>query len=326
MAYDAVPDTLVYRFELKFFLEPNLELSDAPTEAKELHACLVPLEELKGLTRDVRNLRRISTESRHEGERLFNDCLCLNQTEQGATTHAFPPIRLPWKADRNFLCIFGMDETVIERLGEASTVLIAQALKTVRLLGFSMDRTREYGLGILDDYEALAKFILLFREVQRVVLVSDRLTNYAELERLDDEFRSSFKLSTWYDWVGRVDEAVINTYPARHREDYDSENGSDYESDGDVKVDSMGEHLLILERFCFGMMGYEISHIRDLEFFSRIDYGMIFRTVDDWDVLLWDDESLEKKFPLEMMSDTSTDDLLSEDMPSEYISEADEYA
>lgn len=296
MAYDAIPNTLVYRFRLEFSSTPDYEMSDDEGEAEVPQAFFVPLDEVRHLTRELRSLRRVNREARYEGESLFDGSLRLNQTEQGGTTDLYPPINLPWKANQNFFCFVDLDEFVLECLDRASTVFIDQVFTTVRMLGLDMDSAIDFGIEAIDGYSSFAEFILLFTEVHYVALVGDRLMSEAELENIDDELRSTFTLSCWDDWVGRVQEDVIG-----------------YRFN-DPRVVTKEQHLEVLEFFtdymplCFSRFQSESAG-----WLSELGYGMIFRTKEDLDYLLLDDFTLGELFGEEMLSDAFSDGMLSEE-------------
>lgn len=283
MAYDAVPNTLVYRFRLGFSPNPDFELGD-DEETPKLQVSFVPLKEVRDLTSELRSLRRVNTECRHEGEGLFDNCLRLNQTDQGGTT-AFPPISLPWDACRNFFCLVGLTEEQLAFLEEASTTLIDQVCETIQLLGLEINRDFEYGFAISDD--DLTDVILQFRQIKHLTLVSNVLMSEADLENIDDEIRSSYFLSNWHDWVGRVDEEVI---------------GSECE---EPKISTKEDHLRALEEFANSMRGYGVTW----PLLDDISYGMIFRTKEELGYLLLEDEVLGELLAEEMMSDTSGDEM-----------------
>lgn len=291
MAYDAIPDTVVYRFQLQFSIIPESEMSDDEEETEQPQAFLTPLKEVRDLTHDLRSLRRVNTESRYEGERLFDSCLRLNQTEEGGTSDLCPPINLPWKNDLNFFCFVNLTESDLACLEAASTNLIAHVFKTVRLLGLGIDRGLEYGLAESEDYDDFAGFILLFPQIQHVALVSDLLMSEADLDNIDDDIRYSYALSCWDDWAGRVHEDVI---------------GSCIE---DPKVVTKEEHLTSLEEFAGRMRYYDDTHSESGGVLWEIGYGMIFRTKEDFGYLLLDDETLEELIGEDMLSDTFSDEM-----------------
>lgn len=296
MAYDAIPNTLVYRFRLELSPTPDSDMSGDEEEAEVPQAFLVPLDEVRHLTRELRSLRRVNREARYEGESLFDGSLRLNQTEQGGTTDLYPPINLPWKANQNFFCFVGLNEFVLQWVDRASTVLIDQVFTTVRMLGLGMDSAIDFGIEASDGYSSFAEFMLLFTEVHDVALVSDRLMSEAELENIDDELRSAFTLSCWDDWVGRVQEDVIGSRV------------------NDPRIVTKEQHLEILEFFtdymplCFSKIQSESSG-----WLSEIGFGMIFRTKEDLDYLLLDDFTLGELFGEEILGGASSDGMLSEE-------------
>lgn len=301
MAYDAIPDTLVYRFRLKFSSTPDSEMSDDEEEAEVPQAFLVPLDEVGHLTCELRSLRKVNREARYEGESLFDGSLRLNQTEQGGTTDLCPPINLPWKANQNFFCLVDFDGFVTDCLYGVSTVLIDQIFSTVRLLGFGMDRTLEYGIEIFENHSEFTEFISRFTKVHHVALVSDRLMSEADLENISDDLRSTFTLSCWDDWVGRVQEDVIGSHC------------------GNPKIVNKEEHLAALEAFVDCMFYLAEIHPETGGGLCDIRYGMIFRTKHDLGYLLLDYLTLGELLGEEMLSD-----VLSEGMLSEQFSEWDE--
>ena len=280
MAYDAIPETLVYRFRLRFSFLPDLDSTDDEEGTTEPQAFLEPLEEVKYLTRELRSLRRVNTECRYEGERLFDGCLRLNQTEQGNATDIYPPINLPWKDDETFFCFVDLKEHDLVSLQLVSTVLIDQVFATVQLLGLSVDRALENGITSFNNYDSFAIFILEFPAIQNVSLVSDRLMPEEELDDLPDDDRSSYPLSCWYDWAGRVPEDVIGLHCK------------------DGKLVTAENHLDAINEFAGSMHDYGEEFAEAL---CELSYGMIFRTTEDLDFLLLDDETLEK-FRYDMMS------------------------
>lgn len=296
MAYDAIPNTLVYRFRLEFSSTPSSSLISESEEAEVPQAFLVPLDEMRHLTRELRSLRRVNREARHEGESLFDGSLRLNQTEQGGTTDLYPPINLPWKANQNFFCFVNLDGSVLRCLDRASRVLIDQAFTTVRMLGLGMDSAVDFGIEALSGSSSFTEFILLFTEVHDVALVGDRLWSKAELQNIDDELRSTFTLSCWDDWVGRVQEDVF---------------GSHF---NDPRIVTKEQHLEIMEFFyeymlpCFSGVQSESSG-----WLSEIGYGMIFRTKKDLDYLLLDDFTLGELLGGEILGGTSSNGMLSEE-------------
>lgn len=291
MAYDAIPNTLVYRFRLKFSPTPDIELSDDEKETEIPQAFVEPLEEVKDLTRELRSLRKVNRESRYEGESLFDSCLRLNQTEQGDTTDLYPPISLPWKHNPSFFCFVGLDELDLEYLVKASTTFIAQVFSTVRLLGIGVDRTLEDGIPDFDEYSEIAEFILLFSEIHHVALVSDRLMSEADLEYIDDDIRSAFTLSCWNDWAGRVQEDVIGSQCHK------------------PKIVTKEEHLGALETFADCMLYYGENNSKTAGMLLEIAYGMIFRTKEELGYLLLDDETLGELLGEDMLSDTFSDEM-----------------
>lgn len=300
MAYDAIPDTLVYRFQLEFSSMPDSHLSDDEWENTERpKAFLTPLEEVKDLTRELRNLRRVNRESRYEGESLFDGYLRLNQTEQGDATDFCLPINLPWKRKHNFFCFVDLFESDLECLDRADTVLIDQVFSTVRLLGLSVNRAIEDGILAFGDYSGFAEFISLFHEVVAVALVSDRLMSENELEDIDDDFRSTFALGCWNDWFGRVQEDII---------------GCDVVN---PKIVTAEEHLGALEQFADAIIFYGDSRLETTRLWE-IQYGMIFRTKEDFGYLLLCDEILKEALGEDMLSDGSGDE-----MPGLELSELD---
>lgn len=301
MAYDTIPDTLVYRFRLKFSSIPGPEMSDKEAEAGITQAFLVPLEEVRDLTRELRSLRRVNREARYEGESSFDGSLRLNQTEQGGTTDLCPPINLPWKANQNFFCLVDFDAFVTDCLNGVSTVLIDQIFSTVRLLGFSIDRTLKYGFESFDNYGEFAGFISRFTKVHHVALVSDRLMAEADLENISDGLRSTFTLSCWDDWVGRVQEDVIGPHCEK------------------PKIVTKEEHLAALETFVLSMFYLAETHPETRGRLWDIGYGMIFRAKHELGYLLLDDLTLGELLGEELISD-----VLSEGMLSEQFSELDE--
>lgn len=297
MAYNAIPDTLVYRFQLQFSLIPDSEMSDDEEETEEPQAFLAPLKEVRDLTRDLRSLRRVNTESRYEGERVFDSCLRLNQTEEGGTSDLCRPINLPWKNTWNFFCFVNLTESDLECLERASTSLIAHVFKTVRFLGLGINRGIEGGLEYTEDYSAFAKFILRFPQIQQVALVSDQLMSEADLDNINDEIRYTFALSCWIDWVGRVQEDVIGSHCHA------------------TEIDTREEHLEALEAFADSMLHYGETHSESAGLLWDTAYGMIFRTKEDFGYLLLDDETLEELLDEEMLSDMLSD-TFSDEMPS----------
>lgn len=290
IAYDAIPDTFVYRFRLEFSSVPDPEMSDKEEEAGITQAFLVPLEEVRDLTRELRSLRKVNIEARCEGESLFDGSLRLNQTKKGGTTDLFPPISLPWKARKTVFCFVDLNEFVMDCLYGASTVLIDQIFSTVQLLGFGMDRTLEYGFETSDNYNEFKEFILRFTEIRHVALVSDRLMSQADLENINDDLRSTFTMSCWDDWVGRVQEDVIGSHCDK------------------PKIVTKEEHLEALTLFTDCMLLNDIRHESVVKL-RAIDYGMVFRTEED---LLLDDFTLGDILGMEMMSDVLSDGMLSE--------------
>lgn len=268
MAYDVIPDTLVYRFQLQFSLIPDSEMSDDEEETEEPQAFLAPLKEVRDLTRDLRRLRRVNTESRYEGERLFDSYLRLNQTEEGGTKDVCSPINLPWKSDRNFFCFVNLTESDLERLDQASTNLIAHVFKTVRLLGIGITSRLEDGPNDTEEYSDIAQFILRFPQIQQVALVSDKLMSKVDLENINDNLRSNFALSCWDDWVGRVQEDVI---------------GSHCHS---TEIDTGREHMEALYAFADSMLHYGETHTQSAGVLLETSYGMIFRAKEDFGYLL----------------------------------------
>lgn len=292
MAYDAIPNTFVYRFRLKFSPTPDIELSDDEEETEIPQAFVEPLEEVKDLTRELRSLRKVNRESRYEGESLFDSCLRLNQTEQGDTTDLYPPISLPWKHNTSFFCFVGLNEFDLEYLEEASRVFISQIFSTVRLLGFGVDRALKDGITThYVDYNAFAEFILLFSEIHHVALVSDRLMSEADLEYINDDIRSSFTLSCWDDWVGRVHEDVIGSHCH------------------EPKIVTKDEHLEALESFAGSMLYYGDTYSESASELWNIGYGMIFRAEEDFGYLLLDDWTMGELLGEDMLSDTFSDEM-----------------
>lgn len=299
MAYDDIPDTLVYRFYLQFSLIPDSEMSDEKDDTEELQAFLTPLKEVRDLTRDLRILRRVNTESRYEGERLFDSYLCLNQTEEGGTSDLCPPINLPWKNDRNFFSFVSLTECDLECLEKASTKLIAQVLKTIRLLGLDFDKRLVYGPDNEGDYSVFAQFILLFSQIREVRLVSDQLMSEADLDDINDEIRSMYAFSCWDDWVGRVQEDVIGSHC--HAKE----------------IVTRDDHLAALEEFVDSMFDYHADHSESADMLLQALYGMIFRTKEDYGYLLLDDETMEELLGDDMLSDDMLSDMLSDTFSDE---------
>lgn len=297
MAYDAIPNTLVYRFQLDFSPNPEFEMNDEEA-TPEMHASFVPSSEVRDLTSELRNLRRVNTECRHEGEHLFDNCLRLNQSEQGGTTASCPPISLPWSATRNYFCLIGLNDETMACLEEASTTLIDNAFKTVQLLGIEINRDFEYGFAISD--EDLAELILQFSQIQIVSLVSDMLMSEADLENIEDEIRSSYALYCWHDWVGRVGDEVL---------------GSQCD---EPKISTKDDHLWAMEVFENSIRNYGIKNPGLAEVLDDVGYGMIFRTKEELGYLLLDDEFLGELLADEFMSDISGDE-----MPGLELSEGD---
>lgn len=286
MAYDALPNTLVYRFRLDF--SPNPEFHDGEA-TPEMQASFVPSKEVRNLTSELRNLRRVNTECRHEGEHLFDNCLRLNQTEQGGTTAFCPPISLPWSATSNCFCLVGLNDETMAWLEDASTTLVDNAFKTVQLLGIEINREFEYGFAISD--EDLAELILHFSQIKVVALVSDMLMLEADLENIEDEIRSSYPLYCWNDWVGRVDDEVL---------------GSQCE---EPKISTKDDHLEAMEGFENSMRGYAYWNPGVADMLDDVAYGMIFRTKEELCHLLLDDEFLGELLAEEFMSDMSGDEM-----------------
>lgn len=279
MAYNSIPDTLVYRFQLNFgstpILGPDEFVAELPASALVREAYLVPSEEVKDLTRELRSLRRVNTECRHEGERLFDNCLRLNQTEQGDTTDLHPPISLPWKGSRNFFCLFDVSEIELRFVG-TSTRFIDQIFNTVQLLGFGMDRRHRLGLDRCPSLvcENFVGFISKFTQIRNVSLVSDKLMSEEDLHDIDNEVRSSFTLSSWDDWFGRVHEDVIGTH---------------YH---DPRIVTVDDHLTALDSFVDAILeggaffGLDVVSDAAYDLVINIAYGMIFRTRENMDFLL----------------------------------------
>lgn len=286
MAYNSIPDTLVYRFELKSsripIFGPDDFVIELPASAITHEAYLVPSEEVKDLTRELRSLRRVNMECRHEGERLFDNCLRLNQTKQGDTTDLHPPISLPWTGSRNFFCLVDVSEYDMP-CRRTSTRFIDQIFNTVQLLGFGMDRRHRLGLYRSPslDCELFAGFISKFTQIRHVSLVSDKLMSGDDLYDIDDDVRSSFSLSCWDDWLGRVHEDVIGTHHDNN------------------KIVTVDDHLKALDSFVAAML--ESGRFLGLDVISDIAYGMIFRTRENLDFLLWDSDLLDELFPDETL-------------------------
>ncbi|KAL1879200.1 hypothetical protein Daus18300_001779 [Diaporthe australafricana] len=290
IAYDSIPNIEVYRFRLEFRPSSLFGLDDdeiaklEESEEQPSEAYLVPLEEVSDLTRDLRNLRRVNAEARYESQRLFDSYLRLNQTHQGwiADSEICVPINLPWKADRNFFCLVEPTSYDLICLNRASTSLIDQVFETVRLLGFGLDRDTEFGLDFFEEYEDFAQLILRFQNIQHVALVSDQLMSESDLDDIHNDHRSVFCFSSWYDWVGRVDENVMDSY----RED--------------AVLVTQGDHLESLQTFVFCLWDYGEAHPESAKVLSTLRYGMLFRTKEDLDFLLFDDEFWAEIFPDEM--------------------------
>ncbi|POS73951.1 hypothetical protein DHEL01_v207656 [Diaporthe helianthi] len=160
MAYDAIPDTKVYRFHLRFSFIPDLEISsDDGEETPEPQAFVVPLEEVRHLTRELRNLKR---------------------TEQGDSTELYPPITLPW-SNYNVFCFVGLSEFDLACLSKSSTTLITRMFRTVHRLGLGINRNLDDGITCYEDettnlntyagYDDFAEFILRFPQVYHVALL-----------------------------------------------------------------------------------------------------------------------------------------------------------
>lgn len=271
VAYNSIPDTLVYRFQLNIasipILGPDEFVAELPASALVREAYLVPSEEVKDLTRELRSLRRVNTECRHEGERLFDNCLRLNQTEQGDTTDLHPPISLPWKGSRNFFCLFDVSEIELGFVG-TSTRFIDQIFNTVQLLGFGMDRRHRLGLDRCPSLVGahFVGFISKFTQIRNVSLVSDKLMSEEDLYDINDGWRSSYTLSSWDDWFGRVHEDVIGTH---------------YH---DPRIVTVDDHLEALYSFEDAMLEGDAFFGQGVV--SDIAYGMIFRTQENLDFLL----------------------------------------
>lgn len=105
----------------------------------------------------------------------------------------------------------------------------------------------------------------------------------ADISDIDDDMRSSFILSCWDDWFGRVHEDVIGTH---------------YQEPWVVTAD---DHLTALEDFVSGMLNCGDDFGMDT--LSDISYGMIFRTRKNLDFLLWDRGLLDELLPHEMVCD-----------------------
>lgn len=293
MAYDTIPNMELYRFRLEFRPSYFVGLDDdefeklEDTGEQQSEAFLVPLGEVSDLTRDLRNLRRINAESRYESQRLFDSYLRLNQTHQGwiSDSETCVPINLPWKADRNFFCLVAPTSDELSDLNEASTSLIDQVFETVRLLGFGIDREDELGLDFFQEYEDFAQFILRFQNIHHVALVSDLLMAESDLDDIDNSHRSVLCFSSWYDWVGRVDENVMESR-CEHAELVTKE-----------------DHIESLQSFVFTMWEYGETHPESAKVLDTLRYGMLFKTKEDLDFLLYDDEFLAELFPDDMLSD-----------------------
>ncbi|KAJ0122336.1 hypothetical protein J7T55_002849 [Diaporthe amygdali] len=268
LAYDAVPDTLVYQFAL--VVEPAPGTHDGDETFDFMEYFLVPMDEVRDLTRELRSLRRVNKESRHESVRLFDSCLHLNQTKQGETSSSCPPIDIPWKSHQNYLCL--KSQNVVAGFDKKDNMaFIEQAFENVRLLAFGVDASLSLLLTFTADGANLADLITCCPNVQHVALVSDLLM-YDGMKNLFDRIRSGFRVSFWDDWVGRVEEGVISPY----------EESKNYD---------MGDHWIVLKMLRILLPGV-CKTKPEHALLSRVVYGMIFRTRKNWRCMLRDDESL----------------------------------
>lgn len=279
MAYDAIPDTLVYQFGLVVNPPPGTHDGDETLDFMEHF--LIPLDEVRDLTRDLRSLRRVNKESRHESGRLFDSCLHLNQTKQGETSSSCPPIDIPWKSHQNYLCL--NSQNVVASFDKKDNMaFIEQAFENIRLLAFGVDVSLSLLLAFPADGAKLVDLITCCPNVQHVALVSDLLM-HGGINSSFNSVRSSFRISFWDDWVGRVEEGVIS--PFEESKDYD-----------------MGDHWVFLEMLRVVLPGvYKTKPEHAL--LSRVVYGMIFRTKENLGCMLRDDESLG-----DLRSDMSTEE------------------
>ncbi|KAK2598407.1 hypothetical protein N8I77_011827 [Diaporthe amygdali] len=254
MAYDAIPDTLVYQFDLVVKPPPRTHDGDETFDFMEYF--LFPSEEVRDLTRDLRSLRKVNKESRHESERLFDSCLHLNQTKQGETSRSFPPISIPWKRDQNYLCL--KSQNVVAGFDRKNDMaFIEQAFENVRLLAFGVDDSLWRLLASAAGVTSLAGLITCCPNVQHVALVSDLLM-YDGMNSSFDMIRAGFGASFWDDWVGRVKEGVISHY----------EESKNYD---------MGDHWFVFKMLRVLLPGV-CKTKPEHALLSRVVYGMIFRT------------------------------------------------
>ncbi|KAG8159699.1 hypothetical protein KVR01_010336 [Diaporthe batatas] len=303
-AYRALHYSPVYRFRLKFS-----QAQDTGEEEKP-KAFLVPLEEVGYLTRELRSLRRVNSEALLEGDRFFgrsiySGCgyLRFNQTDKGDTTDICSPINLPWRGMCDLFCFVDLTESDVLRLKEADTSLIDHVFSQVEAVGLGLDRTLEAG----DQFfEPFADFLSLFRQLQHASLVSDLLMSEADLDNICDDIRSDYLLSSWSGWDGMVPEGVF---------------GSDCE---DANIVTKDQHLEVLADFTDAMYDWGETFPKSASALLRTSYGMMFRTKECLDFLLWSDDVLdditeEQGLLDEFFSDDASGELFSEDFeePSE---------
>lgn len=276
IAYNAIPYTRIYRFRLEFGIVSDPRVS-SDEEFAGRQALLVPLKEVGYLTRELRSLRKVNTESRYESERYFDGYLRLNQTKNRDMADSYPPINIPWNRDQNFFCFVGLKELDLLWLKEENTAWIAPVFSTVTSLGIGVDRALEDGLTNAEFFERdnFARLILLFPKIEEVVLVSDLLMTETDLDNIDDDVRSRFTLESWTDWVGKVPEDIISPRCI------------------DAKIVTKEDHLQILEDFATSMSDYGHYFPEAAELLDSVTYGMMFRTEWDLSHLLWDDEMLD---------------------------------
>lgn len=292
IAYSAIPYTCIYRFRLEFGIVSDHRVS-SDEEFAGRQAFLVPLKEVGYLTRELRSLQKVNTESRYERGRYFDSYLRLNQTAKGHLADSYPPINIPWKRDQNFFCFVGLEDSDLLWLREEHTVWIAQVFSTVVSLGIGVDRALEDGLTNAEFFEHgdFARLILRFPKIEEVVLVSDLLMTETDLDNIDDDVRSRFMLESWTDWVGKVPEDIISPRCI------------------DAKIVSKEDHLRILEDFATSMEDYGYHDSEEAaKLLCSVTYGMMFRTEWDLRYLLWDDEMLDDDSSNDEFSDDSNDE------------------
>lgn len=271
-AYRALTYSPVYRFRLKF---SHAQENGEETKPK---AFLVPLPEVEHFTSGFRCLRRVNSESLIEGDRFFRrffdgGCLRLNQTEKGDATDICRPIDLPWRGVCDLFCFVGLTEDDVICLQDADTSLIDHVFSSVQALGLGLDRAFDLEV---DHFEHFADFIMLFSGLQHASLVSDLLMSEADLDNISDEIRSDYLLTSWSGWHGMVPEEIF---------DSDCENAN---------IVTKDQHLEAVELFTDTMYYRGETWPEPASAFLRLSYGMIFRTKECLDFLLWSNEVLDE--------------------------------